>query len=1014
MYGRAQAASLRVLVVTGLVAVTSFTSSIAISAAPSPKTPPAQSARIEESYGALPLIFEANTGQTNQSVKFLARGGGYGLYLKGNEAVLMLRKSVSGAGRTGIQRKPVRGMETAPSATLRMQLAGASSGTEPLGEEMLPGKVNYLIGNDPSRWRTGVPTYARVRYRSIYPGIDLVYYGNHQQLEYDFVAAPGADPRVIQMRLDGAASIHRASNGNLEVSTGDGALTLRKPVIYQVVDGRRIPVAGEFTLAGKQTVGFRLGRYERSKPLVIDPVLVYSTFLSGSGDAKEALAGDAAGAIAIDSQGSVYVAGATVSTDFPVTPGAFQTIDPGGASSPASTIFVSKLNAEGTALIYSTYLGGNGGDGVSAIAVDAAGDVYLTGATASQNFPVTSGVLQTVNKATVGSKITAFVSELNPTGTHLVYSTYLGGSIIDGAAAIAVDAAGDAYVAGQTSSPDFPVTQGAYQITNKSTSMLYSNAFVAKLNSGGTALLYSTFLGGSGGTRMIEGGCISAAGRNGMMGYPVGDNEDAAFAIAVDGAGDAYIAGQALSTDFPVTQGAFQPQNNGANGNATNAFVAKLNPSGSELLYSTYLGGSGTSCDASNSIGNDGDSAGALAVDSSGDAYIAGVAFSLDFPVTPGAFQTTNRYAYKPSGVTAHIAGPTAFVAKLNPTGSALVYSTYLGGSGGFINATPFFEQIGGDGATGLAVDSAGDAYVTGATASLDFPVTAGAFQTTNAGATGSGGSLFNAFVTELNPSGSGLLYSTYLGGNGANPNSESSMHLIPIGDGAGAMALDGSGNVYIAGQVESADFPVTSGAFQTVIPAATSAFITKLGLAPEFAITGTAVTVTAGATTGNTSTITVTPFGGFTGSVTLTADLTSQPAGAVNLPTFSFGSTSPVNITGASGETALLTITTSAAGGCAAKNKSELKTPWYVPGGATLAVLMLFNLPRRRGWRASLGWMLLLVCLSWGVSACGSSSSGSCNAITAPTTSGTYTITVTGTSSGAPAASGTVTLNVQ
>jgi len=968
---------------------------------------------MEQSYGALPLSFEANTGQTDKSVRFLARGGGYGLFLTGNEAVLMLHKTVGSAPGPGIVDKPAPAKESDAAGMIRLQLAGASGGTEPLGEEKLPGTVSYFVGNDPARWHKGVPTYAKVRYRSIYPGIDLIYYGNQGQLEYDFVSAPGADPRAIQMRLAGAARLHRATDGNLEVSTGGGALTLRRPAIYQVVDGQRIPVAGEFAVLGKRTVGFSLGRYNRNLPLVIDPVLEYSTFLSGTGDSWEALAGDSAGAIAIDSQGSVYVTGSTVSTNFPVTPGAFQTTDPGGTSNPASTIFVSKLNAAGTALVYSTYLGGNGGDGASAIAVDAAGDAYIAGQTASQNFPVTAGVLQSTNKATVGSKITAFVAELNPTGTDLVYSTYLGGSIIDGAAAIVVDAAGNAYVAGQTSSPDFPVTQGAYQTTNKSGTTQASNAFVAKLNSGATALIYSTFLGGSGGTRIIQGGCLNAGARNGLMGWELGDNEDAAFAIAVDATGEAYVAGQALSTDFPITQGAFQTQNNGASTNATNAFVAELDTSGANLLYSTYLGGSGAACPSNMSVGNMGDAGVALTVDSSGNAYLAGVTSSKDFPVTQGAFQTTNKFSYK-----VNHAGPTAFVAKLNPSGSALVYSTYLGGSGGFINFTPFFAQYGGDAANALAVDSNGDAYVTGATASLNFPVTAGAFQAANAGATGSGGAFYNAFLAELNPAGDALIYSTYLGGNTSNPNVEASGHLIPIGDLASALALDASGNVYLAGQAESANFPITSGAFKAKIPASVSAFITKFGpgvAGSGFTIAGTTVTVAAGATTGNTSTVTVTPFGGLTGNVTLTAAIASGPGNAVTLPTLSFGSTSPVRITGSAAGTATLTITTTTSqNGCTAINTSGPKPPWYLPGGASLAILMLFGLPCRRSWRAAFGFMLLLFALGCGVSACGGSTGTTCNTRNPATTaSGTYVITVTGTS-GSTTALGTVTLNLQ
>jgi hypothetical protein len=1109
MFAETHLSSLRTRFISGLIAATLLTAAAAQAVSQSTNLQ-AHRAQIAESYGSLRLSFEANRGQTDPSARFLSRGSGYGLYLTGDEAVLALCRPLAGAARPASGgSKNAAAPRSAACAKVEMQLAGAG-GTEPLGEERLPGTANYFIGSDPAKWHTNIPTYAKVRYRDIYPGIDLVYYGNHRELEYDFVVAPGADARAIALRFEGAAEVRRAANGDLVVRAADGTLIFRKPVIYQTVNRQRVQVAGEFAVTGKQTVGFRLGSYDRGKPLVIDPVLVYATFLGGSGDANSALLGGASNAIAVDAAGNAYVTGQTLSTNFPVTAGVLQGTDPGAADQ-AFPAFVTKLNASGTALVYSTYMGGNGGDQASAIAVDAAGDAYVAGQTASHNFPVTADALQTANKATMGGEITAFISELNPTGTALVYSTYLGGSIIDGAAAIAVDTAGNAYVAGQTSSTDFPVTQGAYQTTNKSGSSLASNAFVSKLNPGGTALIYSTFLGGSGGTRMGEGGCItSAAASNDLLGWAVGNNEDGAFAIAVDGAGDAYVAGQALSTDFPVTQGAYQAQNNGASTAATNAFVAKLNPAGSSLLYSTYLGGSGTPCPSNLAVGYDGDTGLALAVDSSGDAYVAGVTFSMDFPVTQSAFQTTNQFSFK------GIAGPTAFVAKLNPSGSGLVYSTYLGGSGGFINFTPFFAQYGGDQVTGLAVDSSDDAYVTGGTASLNFPVTAGAFQTANASATGSGGALYNAFVAKLNPAGSALLYSTYLGGNGSNPNVESNEHAVSVGDQANALALDSSGNVYIAGQVESADFPVTNGAFQTTIPAYTSAFIAKLDLpsssglatptvtvtpataqltnaeplvvtiavtggsgsatptgsvtlssgsyssaatslnggsavieipagalavgsdkltanypgdsnyaatmgtatvsvaaapASGYAITGSAVTVAAGATTGNTSTITVTPDGGFTGSVTLTAALTSSPSGAVNLPTMSFGSTGSVNITGTGSGTATLTISTTAEGGCAPFGV-EMKTAWYMPGGATLALLVLFGVPR--GWRRRT-WLglLLLVCLC-GVSACGSSGpKGGCNAITAPTTPGTYYITVTGTS-GTTTGTGIVTLTVQ
>jgi hypothetical protein len=496
---------------------------------------------------------------------------------------------------------------------------------------------------------------------------------------------------------------------------------------------------------------------------------------------------------------------------------------------------------------------------------------------------------------------------------------------------------------------------------------------------------------------------------------PTGE-EDGADAIAVDAAGNAYVTGTAVSTDFPVTAGAFQTQNNAAANQFTNAFVAKLNPTGIALVYSTYLGGNGLGGSSTAPLSPcAGDASSALAVDSAGNAYVAGIAFSSDFPVTQGAFQTTNRFSYK--GET----GPNAFVAKLNPSGTALVYSTYLGGSGGFILAIPAFPLVGGDQATGLAIDNSGNAYITGSTASADFPVTAGAYQSKNNYPADTG---YNAFVAELNPAGSSLTYSTYLGGNGSNPDVESGAIPLTVGDTAVALARDGSGNVYVTGAAQSADFPVSSGAFQTTIQARQNAFVAKLDLGssstgPGFTITATAVTVEPGATTGNTSTITVTPSGGFTGSVALTAAVTSGPNGAQNpannLIGFSFGSTSPVSITGTAAGTATLTITTKATGGCAQTYQTPYGFFWYTGGGAALACLLLFSIPaRRRRWRLALAMWVLLAVLMGGFLACGSSSSRIVDCPGTPgTPTGTYTVTVTGTS-GAITATGTVTLTVQ
>ena len=710
------------------------------------------------------MSFEANQGQADPRVKFTSRGNGYALFLTDKEAVLALTKRdaadkkldrKAGPGKPSLSPAKDARLNLAKTDVVRMELAGASHGLQVSGAEQLPGRANYFIGNDPAKWHSNIPTYGKVRYSGVYPGVDLVYYGNQQQLEYDFVVAPGASPRPVRLRFAGAEKLQFNADGDLTVVARNGEIAFHKPVVYQMKDGQRQPVQGRFAVLTKNTVGFALGGYDRGRELVIDPTLAYSTYLGGSN-------GDGASAIAVDAAGHAYVAGLADSTNFPVTSGAFQKVNQGSFGN----AFVAKLNIAGSALDYSTYLGGNYGDYASGIAVDSSGHVYVTGVAYSADFPVTDGAFQKVNNAT-HNYYNAFVTKLNSTGSALIYSTYLGGDDHDGASAIAIDSEGHAYVTGFSFSTDFPVTSGAFQKVNNSQTAYCNcdNAFVTKLNSTGSALIYSTYLGGKGNTNF-------------------GDH---ANAIAVDASDHAYVTGTASSTDFPVTSSAFQKVNNAAV--FSNAFITKLNFSGSDLKYSTYLGGSGNA--------SYGDSANAIAVDDEGHAYVAGYASSPDFPVTSGAFQMVNN-------------GQNAFVTKLNIEGSDLKYSTYLGGSGSGLF----------DGASAIAVDASGHAYVTGYTYSTDFPVTSGAFQKDNKSKYGS------TFVTELNTEGSDLKYSTYLGGSGSAAANN--------GDGAAGIAMDAAGNVYIAGSAYSIDFPVTSGAFQKVNHAAaagalsSNAFVTK------------------------------------------------------------------------------------------------------------------------------------------------------------------------------------------
>lgn len=561
--------------------------------------------------------------------------------------------------------------------------------------------------------RTNVPTYAKVYYHDLYPNIDLVYYGSQGQLEYDFVVRPGADPNEIMLGFQGSDKLEVDAEGDLLLHTVAGPIRQRKPVIYQEVEGIRREVAGGYVLKGAHQVGFQVAPYDASRPLIIDPVLFYSTYLGGSGD-------DEGTSIAVDAAGNAYVTGTTDSINFPTVAGSFDTSFGGGSVD----AFVTKLNPTGSGLVYSTYLGGSGSEGIPTggqIAVDAAGSAYVAGATSSSDFPITTGAFQT---ALAGGS-DAFVTKLDPSGSALLYSTYLGGSSDDGAFGIAVDGAGSAYVVGATSSSNFPTTTGAFQTAKVN----FQDGFITKLNPAGSGLVYSTYLRGT----------------NGI------------FGLAIDAAGSAYVTGGTPLTNLPTTLGAFQPSHGGG---GDDAFVVKLNPAGSGLVYATYLGGSG------------GDGADGIAVDALGNAYVAGGTGSTNFPTTSGAFQTNNA------------GGSDAFVTKLNPTGTGLVYSTYLGGSGA-------------DQALAVALDSSGNAYVTGGTRSTNFPTTSGAFQTTNAGG-------LDTFVAKLNPLGASLVYSTYLGGGGDENANGITVDALP------------NPNAYVVGNTNSTNFPTTSGAFDT------------------------------------------------------------------------------------------------------------------------------------------------------------------------------------------------------
>jgi len=806
----------RFLFLAGIIASATVAAGASSPTPETSKTSNSQVTRIAASYGKLPLSFEANRGQADEHVKFISRGGGYSLLLTGSGAVLALTGNqvanhpdsrLPGRGRrpgapgpkVGIRDKAIAAGAGTGADVIRMELAGANKNAQVAGANQLPGISNYFIGNDPAQWRTGVPTYAKVRYTAVYPGIDLLFHGNQRQLEYDFLVAPGANPQDIRLQFDGAKGLRIADDGDLVVKAEGGVLAFHKPVVYQVVGGQQKPIEGAFALLPNHAVGFRLGSYNHAQPLVIDPVLEYSTYLGGTGD-------DHGYGLAVDSQGCAYVTGMTTSTNFPVTANGFQQ----KLGSANGNVFVAKLNQDGTELVYSTFLGGSGsghgeggGDSASAVAVDQYGNAYLTGYSNSTNFPTTKGAFQTVNTAALSANSNAFVTKLNPTGSALVYSTFLGGSandvqdLGDFAREIVVDSSGDAFIAGTANSTDFPVTKGAFQTKYKTSGN--SAAFVAEFNPTGTKLVFSTLLGGS--------------------------STDDAFGLALDSQGDVYLTGSAWSSDFPL-KNPYQSKNGAPGESGGNAFVTKLNPTGKALIYSTYLGGNG----GTGSVLT-GDAGYGIAVDSEGNAYVTGSACSPNFPVTKGAFQTANGDATTQDD--------SVFVSKFNPAGSDLVYSTLIGGSSG-------------DQGNSIVVDGAGNTYLTGSTYSGDFPITPDAVVTINAAIMNNNAGV--AFVTKLNPTGTALLYSTFLGGAGNSTYGDVGMTIVQTE----------TGKTYVAGFAASTNFPVTPGAFQTKNRGEDDAFVSEFALGSETADhLATLSNLTASATkatTGQKLTFTFTP----------------------------------------------------------------------------------------------------------------------------------------------------------
>ena len=799
--------------------------------------------QVLQAYGNLPLSFEAQRNEANRDV-FLSRSQSYDLALDHRGDLTLNLKAPHGAdsGQQGSAINDLLGSgnllpgaalfglfdqqdedqrtqtDAQTPAVVHFEMVGANPKPIFAGLEELAGKSNYFYGSDPTKWHTNVPTFARVRYRDVYPGVDLIFYGNHGQLEYDFVVAAGTDPKVIRLNVEGAKP-EIDSRGNLLMTTAAGRIQLERPIVYQVAQNGELRtdgssafaslekhyIDGRFVMEGENTVGLEVGNFDPREPLVIDPLLNYSTYLGG-------LLFDGGLRIAVDSACNAYVAGVTTSANFP-TVSAFQPHSGGGTCYlrggpmiPCPHPFVAKLDPTGTKLVYSTFLGGTGTDVPTGIAVDSSRNAYLTGSTDSSDFPTTAGAFQTTRHG----QSDAFIAKLNPKGNSLVYSTLLGGSRDDVATGIAVDTSGNAYVSGTTKSTDFPTTKGVFRptlIDNGACKGSGGNGhcpdgFVTKLNPTGKALVYSSYLGGS--------------------------DADGAAGIAIDDTGAAYVTGSTISSDFP-TVSAIQASFAGgvcgpthAEHLCADAFVSKVNPSGSALLYSTYLGGNGD------------DAGTAIAVDAARNAYVAGFTNSTNLATTRGAVQPAlggGMCGIDPNT----FACPDAFVAKLNPGGSKLTYLTYLGGSDY-------------DLAFDVAADGNGNAYVVGATGSKNFPV-ADPIQVALTGGTCSSRMTVSgtrrpisfpcpvSFVSKLNPTGTAPAYSTYLGGRGGD-----------IGFG---IAVDSAGSAYVTGATLNLNFPTLS-ALQPANAGIANAFVSKISVS-TVVLSTTSLTF-AGQTVGTTS----------------------------------------------------------------------------------------------------------------------------------------------------------------
>ena len=975
-------------------------------------------ARFAMTSRELPLAFEPNVGQTDSHVRFLSHGNRYALFLTDTEAVFTLRSGMEDHSRLGkgTRNRPIlTSHANSRMEVLRMKLAGANSKPQVAGLEPLPGHANYFHGKDRSQWRLNVPTYARVNFSEVYPGVDLIYYGNHRELEYDFVVRPGPDPAAISLvfsksHKNGSLTIDHA--GNLIIPTAGGEIRFHKPVLYQQIDETvlRRQVEGRFKILAENLVGFEVGAYDHSIPLVIDPTLVYATYLGGNGF-------DGALAVAADSSGNAYVTGLTTATDFPTTG---SDPAPGGGED----AFVTKLNADGTQMVYSTYLGGTNTDEAFGIALDTSNNAYITGDTYSTDFPGATG-----GDSTNGD---AFVSKLDSTGS-VVFSKLLGGNAIDFGQGIKADSNGNSYVVGATTSTNFPIVNGFQTNCASCTTNSTYDSFVAKLNSTGM-IVYSSFLGGDSsdrarGVAINSGGKMFVIGTTDSTDFPttagapaptdpdsgtasdaflaefdpagsgptsllfstyLGDaSQDIGNGIALDASGNVYVVGETDFTDTPSGVPGFQTTNAGG----TDAFIAKFNLSTKSYVFATFLGGS-----------SDEDGAG-IAVDGAGNVFVAGDTISSDFPTANAVDNTFNS-----SGA------PDAFVAKISPDGTSLLFSTLLGGEDD-------------DESQGIALGGNGNVVVVGTTSSSDFPATTGAVQTACADSS----SCSDGFVASYSGLSSGSTVSVSPGSLsfGGRILNSSTTKTVTISNGtassvsltsrtitgtnSGDFTVDASSTCSTSTAIGASNSCTIVVAFKPGAEGSRSAsldIVLSTG-STSVALSGTGVRLTMKAGPEAALSATVTAGGsatyrlamtapGFVGDITLSC--TGAPAGSTCTVT-----PGVVHMDGTHGATFTVTVTTTARSMMLPPPSADWRMPRLIPIQllGMMALLACVSIAARR---KRTRWVLattMLCVLMWG--ACGG---GSSPKPSGGTPAGTYNLTISGTADGATQTLG-LTLNV-